>query len=472
MTIKQLSFALLFWISTTLFAATTDTPDLGSPEQAFINPSQERLMGKQFMHAVRYQVPVLQDTIVSEYLERLGHRLTQTTHYPHYHFFAVNDSSINAFAGPGGYIGVNAGLVTTTEDEAELAAVLAHEIMHVEQRHIARRITHSEQRHWPSIGAIIGAILIGSQIDSTVATGAILGATASQMQQGISMTRQFELEADRLGIELLDNSGFDVHAMPEFFARMQQRTLDYGNPRFKLLRTHPVTQERIADSTNRAKHYQRKARQIHEDYPLIRARMRVLSSKSPEQSLSYYEKMLQHTPTPEAHYGYALSLALMHQPKLAIERLRVLAEQHKKSIVLAATISDIMASYDPRQAVESYKKLHQKLGFHQAIVINLAHLLVQTKAYREAIALLQQYNERLNTNPEYHWIISQAYGHSQSLYEAYRHRMDLHDLLGQPAMAIKQGLIAKKHAKSYEKKHIIDEKIRQLTYDLALLGEE
>ncbi len=472
MTVKHLSFASLLWISTSLIAANIETPDLGSPEQAFINPSQETLMGKQFMHAVRYQVPVLQDAIVSDYLDRLGRRLTQTTHYPHYHFFAINDSSINAFAGPGGYVGVNAGLVTTTEDEAELAAVLAHEIMHVEQRHIVRRITHSEQRHWPSIGAIIGAILIGSQIDSTVATGAILGATASQMQQGISMTRQFELEADRLGIELLDDSGFDVHAMPEFFARMQQRTLDYGNPRFKLLRTHPVTQERIADSTNRAKHYQRKARQIHEDYPLIKARLRVLSSKSPEQSVSYYEEMLKHKSSQEGHYGYALALAFMHQPKLAIERLQVLEKQHPQSITLAASIAEIMASYDPKQAIKLYKKLHQKLGFHQAIVINFARLLLQTKAYQETIDLLQQYDAKLNTNPEYQWLISQAYGYNQSLYEAYAHRMDLHDLLGQPAMAIKQGLIAKKHANSYEKKHFINEKIRQLQYDLAILGEE
>ena len=227
--------------------------------------------------------------------------------------------------------------------------------MHVEQRHIARRLSHSQQRHWPSIGAIIGAILIGSQIDSTVATGAILGATASQMQQGISMTRQFELEADRLGIELLDHSGFDVYAMPNFFARMQQKHLDYGNSRFKLLRTHPVTHERIADSTNRAKHYQRKARQIHEDYPLIKARLRVLSSNSPEEILSYYEQALSQKTTLEEQYGYALALASMHQPQLAVERLQVLSKQHPKSLALAVSIAEIMTSYAPKEALSYYK---------------------------------------------------------------------------------------------------------------------
>ena len=472
MTIKHLSLASFIFISSTLVSALPKTPDLGSPEEAFLNPSQEALMGKQFMNAVRYQVPVLKDAIVDDYLSRLGQRLTQTTDYPQYHFFAVNDGAINAFAGPGGYIGVNAGLVTTTQNEAELAAVLAHEIMHVEQRHIARRLSHSQQRHWPSIGAIIGAILIGSQIDSTVATGAILGATASQMQQGISMTRQFELEADRLGIELLDHSGFDVYAMPNFFARMQQKTLDYGNSRFKLLRTHPVTHERIADSTNRAKHYQRKARQIHEDYPLIKARLRVLSSNSPEEILSYYEQALSQKTTLEEQYGYALALASMHQPQLAVERLQVLSKQHPKSLALAVSIAEIMTSYAPKEALSYYKTLYQKQGFQQAVVLNLAHLLVQMKAYQETIDLLQRHFKALQEKPEYHWLIAQAYGHKQLLYEAYIHRMNLHDLLGQPEMAIQQGMAAKKYANTYEKKHFVNEKIRQYRYDLALLGIE
>lgn len=448
-----------------------ETPDLGSPEQAFLNPTQELLMGKQFMQSVRYQVPIIQDPITEDYLDRLGQQLTQTTRAPHYHFFAVNDSAINAFAGPGGYIGVNAGLVTTTENEAELAAVLAHEIMHVEQRHIARRLRASEQRHWPSIGAIIGAIIIGAQIDSTVATGAILGATASQMQQGIAMTRQFELEADRLGIALLDQAGFDVKAMPNFFARMQQKTLDYGHPRFKLLRTHPVTQERIADSTSRARDYQRKATQIHDDYPFIKARLRVFSSPSPEESLSHFERLVADTNSLEAHYGYALALSRMHQPKLALERLQVLAKQVPKSVTIAVSIAETMASYDPSEAKHYYRNILARYGYQQAITMNFAQLLLQTQSYQEVIDLLSSPKNSLQDKPSFHWMLSQAYGARQQLYEAYYHRMELHDLLGQPAMAIQQGLKAKEFAKNYEKKQAINEKITQLRYDLALIEQ-
>lgn len=469
--VKALTAYLLLSLALASQASAFETPSLGDAQQAFLNPSQEKLMGKQFMHAVRYHVPVVDDPIVNDYLQQLGAQLGAHTQHQSFHFFAVNEPSINAFAGPGGYIGINAGLVTTTENEAELAAVLAHEMMHVEQRHIARRLDHDQQRHWPSIGGIIAAVIIGAQLDSSVATGAILGATASQMQQGISMTRQFELEADRLGIALLDQSGFDVMAMPKFFERMQQKTLDYGSSRFKILRTHPVTQERIADSMDRAKQYARKARQIHEDYPLIKARLRVLSSSSPEDILSYYEKAMNDQQSLENHYGYALALARMHQPQLAVNRLNILAQNHPKSATIATSIAEITSHYAPEKAKKIYQKIQRQFPKSYAVVMNFAELLLQKKDYQEVINLLALHRQNLQEDPHYHWFISQAHGQSGNLYLAYLHRMELHDLLGQPAMAVKQGHEAIKHAPNYEKKLIIKEKIRKLRYDIELIDE-
>ena len=452
--------------------ANWESPDLGDPQQAFLNKNQEALMGKQFMHAVRQEVPLLEDNMTTHYLQKLGSHIAKPTHHNHYQFFAVNENSINAFAGPGGYIGINAGLINTTQSEAELAAVLAHEIMHVEQRHIARRLEHSSQRQWPSIGAVIGAILIGSQIDSTLATGAILGATAGQMQQGITMTRQFELEADRLGIALLDQAGLNVYAMPDFFARMQQKTIDYGNPRFKILRTHPVTQERIADSLNRAKQYPIKPDQIYPEYTLIRTRVHALTAANPETTLNYYENAIDTAPSEASHYGYALALARLHQPKTAATRLKILIKNHPNIAIFHHSLAQIQSQYDSNLAQKSYHEALRLFPNNMAILLDFAALLMQSQHYHEAIDLLKPVEETLSTNPQFQWFYSQALGQTNHLFEAYCHRAEMHDLLGQPSMALIQLKEALKHASNYEKKLKVNEKIRQISYDIRMLSDD
>jgi len=214
----------------------------------------ERRLGEQVMRDIRRDPAYLDDPEISEYLNALGARLVAASPGARqdFEFFAVRDNSINAFALPGGFVGVNTGLVSASDNESEIASVLAHEIAHVTQRHIARQIGIMKQMQTPMMLAMLAAILLGRSRPD-LAQGAAIATQGAAIQSQLSFSRDFEREADRIGFQTLAGAGFDVRAMGVFFEKMQRytRILDSGAvPGY--LRSHPVTTERIADAQNRA----------------------------------------------------------------------------------------------------------------------------------------------------------------------------------------------------------------------------
>ncbi|MGH8122290.1 MAG: M48 family metalloprotease, partial [Rudaea sp.] len=243
-------------------ANATDTrlPNLGSSAGQIASPEEQRQYGFYVLHELRNQSGVIDDALVADYLNTLGYRLVSNSPQPDqaFTFFVVRDNDINAFALPGGFVGVNAGLITTTETENELAAVLAHEISHITQNHLIRAVEAEQKMEPLMILAMIGAIAASthqspySSSNSGVGAMATVQGLAAQMQ--INFTRQDEAEADRVGIYTLAKAGFDPDAMADFFERMQ-RALRPGfdeNDVPALLMDHPVTTERISEAKARA----------------------------------------------------------------------------------------------------------------------------------------------------------------------------------------------------------------------------
>jgi len=242
------------------FATDVRLPNLGSSAGQIASPEQQRQYGFYVLHELRNQNGVLDDALLADYLNTLGYRLVANSAQADqpFTFFVVRDTEINAFALPGGFVGVNAGLITTTENENELAAVLAHEISHVTQNHLIRAV-EAEQKMTPlMLLAMVGAIAASAHQSPYSTSNSDIGAIAAvqglAQQMQINFTRQDESEADRVGINTLAKSGFDPDAMAEFFERMQ-RALRPGfdeNDVPALLMDHPVTTARISEAKARA----------------------------------------------------------------------------------------------------------------------------------------------------------------------------------------------------------------------------
>jgi beta-barrel assembly-enhancing protease len=251
-------------------------PDLGGTGEAALSPSVERRLGESIVRDMRRDPAFIDDPEISEYLGLLGARLTEVTPGARqdFEFFAVRDASINAFALPGGYIGVHTGLLNAAETESELASVLAHEIAHVTQRHIARMLGQQQQMQLPVMAAIAAAILLGRSRPD-LASGAATAAKAGAVSAQLAYSREFERDADRVGLQALGDAGFDARSMAVFFEKMQraQRVSDDGTlPGY--LRTHPVSIERIADAQNKVAALPYKQHLDSAEFHLVRAKLR------------------------------------------------------------------------------------------------------------------------------------------------------------------------------------------------------
>jgi predicted Zn-dependent protease len=267
---------------------TTALPTLGDAARADLSPILERRLGDEIMNDIRRNVDYLDDDPLLEYLNNFGDMLVQ--HAPgargelntEYFFFAVRDPMINAFALPGGNVGVHSALLLAAQNESELASVLSHEIGHVQQRHIARSIGQQKQDALIPIAALILAALIGKAGGGgDAAMGVMMGGQALAVQRELNFSREFEREADRVGFQTMRSAGFDTSGMVAFFRRLQGVTRLYGEgPAW--LSSHPLTGERIADIEARIRENPKPGRVRPDslDFHLARARARVLQDET------------------------------------------------------------------------------------------------------------------------------------------------------------------------------------------------
>ena len=221
---------------------TLDLPEIGDSAGSVISPEFERRLGQAFMRQVRQQVKIVQDPEVESYIQSIGYQLVaqSDTNTQPFTFFIVDDPQINAFAAPGGVIGVNSGVILNSRTESELAAVMAHEIVHVTQRHMARTIEDAGKFSLPIAAAMIGAILLGTQ-SAEAGSAALAIISGASIQHQINFTRTNEEEADRVGMQLLARSDYDPRGMPAFFERLQQSSRYYRGQAPEFLQTHPLT---------------------------------------------------------------------------------------------------------------------------------------------------------------------------------------------------------------------------------------
>jgi predicted Zn-dependent protease len=371
-------------------------PELGDTSGALLSPSLERKIGEQAMQEIRHDPAYLDDPELNEYVNEVGRRIVAASSDTQqgFEFFMVKDNTINAFAMPGGFVGVHTGLLLAAQTESEFAGVLAHETAHVTQHHLARLLGKQEQMSIPTLAAfVLGLLAARSRPDVTQAV--IAGTAAANAQSQLNYTREFEREADRVGFQYLQQAGFDVTAMGIFFERMQKATRLYENNAPSYLRTHPLTSERIADMQNRAQNVIYKQAPDSVEFYLSRAKV-VAGQGQPREAVAHFNEVVrEHRYADEAaaHYGLASALARTQDFPRAmseVEAARKLIGPHPMVELLAARIR--VAQDKPadakdiiRQALSrtpNYKPLHyayvetlQGMGQHQAALAWLADLV-------------------------------------------------------------------------------------------------
>ena len=293
-------------------AAAQALPDLGGSGDAALSPAVERRLGESIVADMRRDPQFIDDPEISEYLGVLGARLSESSGARQdFEFFAVRDPSINAFALPGGFVGVHTGLINAADTESELASVIAHEIAHVSERHIARMLGQQQQMQLPMLAALAAAVLLGRSRPD-LAVGAAAGAQAGAMSAQLAYSRDFEREADRVGLRSLGEAGFDPRAMAAFFDKMQrsQRVLDDGTlPGY--LRTHPITSERIADVQNRVAALPYRQHPDSQEFHLVRAKLRAEAGDARDAVVHFEHAVRDGRYASEAAARYGLVHALL-----------------------------------------------------------------------------------------------------------------------------------------------------------------
>jgi beta-barrel assembly-enhancing protease len=287
-------------------------PELGEASQGLLTPQIERKIGVEFMRDIReHETSFFDDAEVTEYINNLGSRLVAASPEARQdiEFFVLRDPTLNAFAMPGGFIAVHTGTITSAQSESELASVMAHEIGHVVQRHLARQIGAQSNTTLPMLAAMVVGIL-AARSNAQVTQATIMGAQAAAIQSQLNYSRDFEREADRIGLQTLQGAGFDVRAAPEFFERLQRYTRVYENNAPNYLRTHPVTAERIADLQGRIQDMSYRQAADSLEFNLVRAKLKA-ELEQPKDAVAAFSKALKDHVFASAvvpHYGMARAL--------------------------------------------------------------------------------------------------------------------------------------------------------------------
>lgn len=396
---RAILLVLLLLFSNTLSVAQQNLPDMGEPADTVLSPLEEKRLGRQFMRQIRARLPLQSDNQLNEYIQSLGNRLAAAA--PNrtdtdYQFFILDEQSINAFAIPGGYIGVNAGLIVAMAREEQLAGVLAHEVAHLTQRHHARAFESAGKNRMSTAAAIIAAILISTS--STEAGQAALAAgLAISQQSAINYTRAHEYEADRIGIQILSSANYDPEAIAETFEIMRRKnTINGSGTEIEYLRTHPLDNNRIAEARSRASQLPPSRNEVkQENFRLMQARLRVLSSRDDARLESEYRMLYKRDQSTAA--AYALTLLAVKNKKFKdaekyINHVLALSPDNLYVQLLAAQVA-----YEKGEIVQSEEILEQLISVYPSrfsVVDQYAEQLVSQRKLQKTMQLIRRYQRR------------------------------------------------------------------------------
>lgn len=414
--IRQFLTLLLAATCTTLAAqGTVRLPDLGDPSLASDSYQELAAEGEKFYQQVRAYGYTIEDAEIRAYINDLGYRLVAQSQEPaeQFTFFVIKQDGINAFAAPGGYVGVNAGLILAADNESELAGVMAHEIAHITQDHLSRQLEAQSKMAIPLAAALIASLILGATVDSEAGMAAMMTTQAIAIQKQINYTRAHESEADRVGIGILAASGFDPNGMATFFEKLERQTRLYASSMApEYLSTHPVNANRVAEARTRLERLGTTGEKDSRYFQLMRAKLLVVMADHPSAAVRDLKEHIRGETFSDqiaARYGYALALLRSGQGSTAWQELNELIafDKARPTYLLAMAQAEVVMGQTDR-AVEHFENLREDYPTHMALMDYYSRALLFANRFDDAEALLR---EAINSHPneaEFYQLLGQA----------------------------------------------------------------
>jgi predicted Zn-dependent protease len=448
----KLALAVIVLVSAGLANAQDDgIPDFG--EGNAVSLSQEYLMGRAWLMQFRRQAPILSDPQLQDYIERLIYRLVETSQLKErrLEIVLVNNKTINAFAVPGGVVGVHNGLILAAETEAQLASVLGHELAHLSQRHFSRSQENAQKSQKMAMLGLLGGLVAAAAGSGDAAMAAMMGSQAAAQDAALRYSRQHEQEADRVGMQNTTASGFDPYGAAGMFEVMQAESRKYGSRPPEFLLTHPLTEKRIADARNRAGQYPRRMYEDNPEFHLMRARVELSFIEDPAEAVAHFRKQRKETRGSEAVAAqYGLILALTENGEYAEARKLLKPMREFRPADLNYALAEVEIDLQEGAFDEAIRKLRRGLEImpgNHPVTIQLAKTYFKAGQYSDADQLLTAHARRKPTNATLWYWLAEVQGLAGNQLGLHQSRAEYFFLNGAMPLALEQLDLARKLAK-------------------------
>ena len=455
--VNRLSLVLCLALSPSLWAVTEDLkiPNLGESSTSLFSPDYEYRLGRMWLRSFRGQAPLMNDPLLHSYLESLVFELVQHSELQdrRLDLVIVDNPTINAFAVPGGVIGVHSGLFQYAETEDEFATVIAHEIAHLSQRHFSRRMELAQEQGPMQLAGLLAGVLLAATVGTDAGLAAMSAAQGLAQDAQLRYSRANEAEADRVGLRTLYNAGMDPYAAPQMFERMYAATRYSQSDRVpEFLRTHPLSEKRIADTRSRAMQYPKRIRSVSTDYQLMRARVAMQAAQTPEEAVASFRAELEGQTLSEEAATYGLVLALTaagraDEAALALDSIWSGSSDRIEYVIASADID--LARGNPRRALATLERRLKLSPGNHPLTMAYANALHLAGAPHLAEAVLAEQSNLVSNDPGLWYLLAEVQGLAGNIVGLHRSRAEYFILV-----------------------NALDSAERQLTYAQNLVGTD
>jgi predicted Zn-dependent protease len=412
-------------------------PELGDRVSGAVSAAQEKAIGEMFLEQIYSQAPLISDPLLFEYTEHLIYRLSEYSQVRdrYFNILLIDDSSLNAFAAPGGVIGVNGGLFLNADNEGQFSSVLAHELAHLSQRHFARNVLKSKDSNLASALVMVSSIAIAliSNNPNAISIG-----PAFLQSQNLRYSRLFEKEADRVGFANLVKAGYNPKSMGEMFENMNELRRLSGDLPPEFLLTHPLSSSRISDAFNAAEGISGEGKKSDSlEFGLMKTRLEVYYEKIPANALRSFQAKVNNNPSDANIYGLALAYEKNGNFDKSLSLLNNLIEKYPKNLVINTTKVDVLLSNDEfKRALTLVDRFLEISPKNYPLSISKSKVLLAMERYFESEEIIRDQLLRRNDDPELWLLLSEIQRNSQNIIGYHQSRAEYFLLLGQDDKAL------------------------------------